>query len=336
MSINNKVKDVAQRENAILRAFKQIWTEHSIILVTILLFVIGGIAEPRFASFSNILVILRQTSIIGVIAVGMAYVIITGGIDLSSGHVVATAGAVLMILQPNPDVPLIVAILACFATATTIGLLNGVIITKARVPAFIVTLAVGIMSRSIALWLVDGTSITGDRDDLVFRGIGTGGVDIFGLFVFPFSLMIWISLALILGGILRYSKYGSYIYAVGGNELAARYSGIAVDRTKIIAYGITGFCAGLAVLLDISRTVTIAVPTAGSMYEFNAITAAVVGGVALSGGRGKILNVFFGAIIVASVPNLMAMLGWSVFLTGFVQGLVILSAVLLQRREKVT
>jgi ribose transport system permease protein len=239
-----------------------------------------------------------------------------------------------MILQPNPHVPLIFAILACLATATAVGLLNGIIITKARVPAFIVTLAVGTMARSIALYLVDGRSITGDRDDTVFRGIGTGGINL-GLFVLPYSLMIWIGLAVLLGCILRYSKFGSYIYAVGGNELAARYSGISVHRTKIIAYGITGFCAGLATLLDISRTVTIAVPTAGSMYEFNAITAAVVGGVALSGGRGKILNVFFGAVIVTVVSNLMQMLGWSVFLTGFVQGTVILAAVLLQRREKV-
>jgi len=275
------------------------------------------------------MVILRQSAIIGVIAMGMTYVIITGGIDLSSGHVVATAGAVLMLLQGNPNVPLIFAILACFAVGTAIGLINGVVITQFRVPAFIVTLAIGIMARSVALYLVDGRSITGDRSDLAFRNIGTGSIGFM-----PNALLIWIGLAVLLGFALKYTKAGSYIYAVGGNEMASKYSGISVNKTKIMAYSLTGFCAALASLLDISRTVTIAVPTAGHMYEFDAITAVVVGGTALNGGRGKILNTFFGVIIVMTVSNLMAMLGLSVLLSGFVKGTVILVAVLLQRREK--
>jgi ribose transport system permease protein len=317
-------------ESQIVRFIKHIWLEYSIIVVTVIIFMIAGVLAPRFVEISNILVILRQASIIGVIAMGMTFVIITGGIDLSSGHVVATSGAVLMILQPNPNVPLIFAILAAFATAALIGAVNGFIITKARVPAFIVTLAVGIIARSVALYLVEGRAITGDRDDFAFRNIGTGSIGFM-----PFSLLIWIILAILLGCILKYTKFGSHVYAVGGNEVASRYSGISVHRTKIIAYTIVGFCAGLSALLDISRTVTIAVPTAGHMYEFEAITAVVIGGVALSGGRGKMLNVFFGVVIVTVVSNLMAMLGLSVFLTGFVKGTVILVAVLLQRREKV-
>jgi len=318
----------AAKQNMPVRVLKHIWSEYSIIVVTVLIFIIAGMLAPRFIQFSNIMVILRQSAIIGVIAVGMSYVIITGGIDLSSGHVVAASGAVLMLLQGNPEIPLIIAILACFAVGTTIGVINGFVITKFRVPAFIVTLAIGIMVRSIALYLVDGRSITGDREDLVFRSIGTGSI---GFLSYP--LLIWIALAVIFGCALKYTKTGSYIYAVGGNEQASKYSGISVNKTKIVAYALTGFCAGLAALLDISRTVTIAVPTAGHMYEFEAITAVVVGGAALSGGRGKILNTFFGAIIITVVANLMAMLGLSVFLTGFVKGAVILVAVLLQRRE---
>jgi len=318
----------AAKQNMPVRVLKHIWSEYSIIVVTVLIFIIAGMLAPRFIQFSNIMVILRQSAIIGVIAVGMSYVIITGGIDLSSGHVVAASGAVLMLLQGNPEIPLIIAILACFAVGTTIGVINGFVITKFRVPAFIVTLAIGIMVRSIALYLVDGRSITGDREDLVFRSIGTGSI---GFLSYP--LLIWIALAVIFGCALKYTKTGSYIYAVGGNEQASKYSGISVNKTKIVAYALTGFCAGLAAILDISRTVTIAVPTAGHMYEFEAITAVVVGGAALSGGRGKILNTFFGAIIITVVANLMAMLGLSVFLTGFVKGAVILVAVLLQRRE---
>jgi len=320
-----------QKENPALRILKHIWAEYSIIVVTIIIFAVAGILAPRFIQLSNIIVILRQSAIIGVIAVGMTYVIITGGIDLSSGHVLATAGGVLMLLQGNPNVPLGVALLACLAVGTTIGIINGFIVTQFRVPAFIVTLAVGIMARSIALYLVDGRSLTGDRDDLIFRGIGTGSIGFM-----PNPLLIWLILAVLLGLALKYTKLGSYTYAVGGSELASKYSGIAVNRTKIFAYALTGFCAGLACILDVSRTVTIAVPTAGHMYEFDAITAVVVGGAALSGGRGKILNTFFGVIIITVVSNLMAMLGLSVLLSGFVKGVVILVAVLLQRRERAT
>jgi ribose transport system permease protein len=236
---------------------------------------------------------------------------------------------VLILLQGNPNIPLIFAILAGCAVGTVIGFINGVIVTKFRVPAFIVTLAVGIMARSIALYLVEGRALTGDSTDHVFRAIGTGSIGFL-----PIPLLIWIFLTVLLGCALKYTKFGTYVYAVGGNEVSSKYSGIAVDRTKIIAYSLTGLCAGMAAILDISRTVTLAVPTAGHMYEFDAITAVVVGGAALSGGRGKVLNTFFGAIIITVVSNLMAMLGISVFLSGFVKGTVILVAVLLQRRER--
>ena len=315
-------------ENKFLRVLKHIWVEYSIIVVTVVIFLVAGMLAPRFIQFSNIMLILRQASIIGIIALGMTYVIITGGIDLSSGHVVATAGAVLILLQGNPYVPLVVAILAGCVVGTVIGFVNGAIVTKFRVPAFIVTLAVGIMARSIALYLVEGRALTGNSNDTVFRAIGTGSIGFL-----PIPLLIWIFLTVLLGCMLKYTKFGTYVYAVGGNEISSKYSGIAVDKTKIIAYSLTGLCAGMAAVLDISRTVTLAVPTAGHMYEFDAITAVVVGGAALSGGRGKILNTFFGAIIITVVSNLMAMLGISVFLSGFVKGMVILVAVLLQRRD---
>ena len=312
----------------IKRIIKHIWMEYSIIVVAVLLFVIAGIFTPRFISIPNILLILRQASIIGVIAMGMTYVIITGNIDLSSGHVVAVSGAILIFLQGNPDVPLIFAILACFAVGTVIGALNGIIVTKLRVPAFIVTLAIGIMVRSAALYLVRGMALTGERVP-EFTGIYTGNT-----WFIPNPLLIWLVLAFLLGGALRYTKFGSYIYAVGGNDTAARYTGISANKVKILAFTITGFCAGLAALLDFSRNAAISVTGAGHMYEFDAITAVVIGGTALSGGRGRILNTFFGVIIISTVSNLMIMFGISPYLAGLVNGLIIMLAVLLQRREK--
>jgi len=317
-----------QNQNPFLRFVKLIWSEYSIILVTILIFTVAGLIAPRFVQVSNIMIMLRQASIIGVLSVGMTFVIITGGIDLSSGGVVTVAGAVLLILQGTPDMPLIVAILACFGAATVLGLINGLIITKFRVPAFIVTLAIGIIARSIALYLVDGQAITGNRVP-EFTEIGTGSLGFM-----PNALMVWIVMSVIFGCVLKFTKYGSYTYAVGGNELASKYSGMSPNKIKIVAYGLTGFCAGLAALLDFSRMAAISVPTAGYLYEFDAITGVVVGGALLSGGRGKMLNTFFGVIIIMTIGNLMNRLEISPFLMGLVKGIVILTAVLLQKREK--
>ena len=317
-----------QGQNPLLRALKFMWSDYSIILVAVVFFIAMGLVNPRFVQLSNIMVILRQASIIGVIAVGMTFVIITGGIDLSSGHVVATAGAVLIYLQGNPEIPLIVAILACLGTATVLGFINGFIITQFRIPAFIVTLAIGVMARSVAVYMVGGRSITGIRE-ASFTQIGAGSIGFI-----PYALIMWIILTLVAGYVLKYTKYGTYTYAVGGSEIAAKYSGISPNKTKVIAYGLTGLCAGMAALLDFSRMASITVPTSGYLYEFDAITAVIVGGTVLSGGRGNVLNTFFGVIIIISVNNLMVMLGVSPYLGGMIRGLVILAAVLLQRREK--
>ena len=323
------MSEAAAQQNIPVRILKHIWREYSIVLVMIIIFVVAGFMSDRFLTVQNMLIILRQASFVGMIALGMTLVIITGGIDLSSGHVVAASGAVLIMLMIYTDIPAILAILACFAVATVIGFINGAFITRFRLPPFIVTLAIGIMVRSIALEVVGGRSISFRDPGGVLHTIGNGTIGFM-----PISLAIWIFSAIIIGCVLAYTKFGSYVYAVGGNETAARYSGIATNKIKLITYAIIGFCAGVAALLDFSRMTAIAVPTAGDMYEFDAITAAVVGGAALSGGRGKIFNTFIGVIIIGSVNNLMIMLGLSPFLHGLLRGTIILVAVLLQRREK--
>jgi ribose transport system permease protein len=153
--------------------------------------------------------------------------------------------------------------------------------------------------------------------------------------IIPYSVIIWLLLAILLGCVLKFTKFGTNIYAVGGNESAARYSGIAVNKTKILAYTLIGTCVGIAATLDISRMVSINASSAGDMYEFDAITAVVVGGTALSGGRGRILGTVVGCIMItAVVGNVMVMVGISSYLAGLVKGVIILAAVLLQRRDK--
>ena len=321
-------------DSRLLQLGKNIWRNYSIVLMFVAILIICGIFAPRFLRPQNLLNILRNTSIVGSIALGMTFVIIAGGMDLSSGPVLATSGAVLIFLQRmvNPDgsplVPLPLAILACCAVAVAFGLLNGVVITKAKLPPFIVTLAVGIIARSITMYVCRGATIMGNNIPQ-FTQIGSGS-----LLGIPIPFIVVIVMAVLFHIFLTRTKYGTYVFAVGGNENAARYSGIKVDRVRIITYMLVGLCTGIAATMEMSRMAAVAAATSGSQYEFEAITAVIVGGTALSGGRGRLLGTIVGFIILGIVNNMMIMLNISPYLSGAVKGAVILFAVLMQRRER--
>jgi ribose transport system permease protein len=322
----------ARTESRFWQFVKGIWGNYSVVVVFFVIIGICGLAAPRFLKPGNLLNILRNTSIVGSIAIGMTFVIIAGGIDLSSGPVFATAGAVLIFLQrmKNPDgspvLPLFVAILGCCAVAMIFGFLNGMVITKAKLPPFIVTLAVGIIARSVTMYICRGATIMGNNI-APFNRIGSGSI-----FNIPIPFLVVIVMAILFHILLTRSKIGTYVFAVGGNENAARYSGIKVDRVKIFTYMLVGLCTGVAATMEMSRMVAAA--TSGSQYEFEAITAVIVGGTALSGGRGRLIGTIVGFIILGIVNNMMIMLNISPYLSGAVKGAVILFAVLLQRRER--
>jgi len=320
-------KPAQNTQDTFIRAAKYLWTEYSLLFILILMFVVFGSIAPRFATVSNIFIILRQASPIGMIALGMTFVIITGGIDLSAGHILAAAGTVLIYIQRNPEIPLAVAILACLVAATFVGFINGNLITRFRLPAFIVTLAVGTILRSLSMFWLRGLTIAG-RAVPEFTQIGNGWIG-----PLPTPLVIWGSFAILLGCVLAYTKFGSYVYAVGGNEQAAKYSGIPVNKIRILAYMLSGFCVGVATVLELSRMAAVNAANSGLLFEFDAITAAIIGGVAISGGRGKIKGAFLGMIIIGLVSNLMIMMGFSPFLSGTVKGVIILAAVLMQKRD---
>ncbi len=323
-----------QTQSSILEFIKGVWRNYSVLVVFIAIILICGAAAPRFLNPDNLLNILRNTSIVGSIALGMTFVIIAGGIDLSSGPVLATAGAVLILLQRmvNPDgtptVPLFLAILACLAVAGGFGFLNGIIITKAKLPPFIVTLAVGIIARSLVMYFMRGATVMGNNIPQ-FTRIGNGSV-----FEIPIPFIIVIVMALGFHIVLTRTKIGTYVFAVGGNENAARYSGIKVDRIRIFTYVLVGVCTGIAATIEMSRMAAVAAATSGSQYEFEAITAVIVGGTSLNGGRGRIVGSIVGFIILGIVNNMMIMLNISPYLSGAVKGGVILFAVLMQRRER--
>ncbi len=320
--------------NRLLHIVETIWRDYSIIVMFAAILGICGILAPRFLNPDNLLNILRNTSTIGAIAIGMTFVIIAGGIDLSSGPVLATAGYVLIVLQGmvRPDhssvVPLWLAVFACAAVATGFGFLNGFIITKAKLPPFIVTLAVGIIARSVVMYMGRGATIMGNKVT-EFTNIGNGSV-----FFIPIPFIIVVAMAFFLHIILTRSKFGTYVFAVGGNENAARYSGVKVNGIKIATYMLVGLCTGVAATIEMSRMAAVAATTSGANYEFEAITAVIVGGTALTGGKGRLIGTVVGFIILGIVNNMMIMLNISPYLSGAVKGAVILFAVLMQRRER--
>jgi ribose transport system permease protein len=326
--------EVTKQKRHFLELLKSLWQKNSVIVVFVVIIILCGIAAPRFLRPDNLLNILRNTSIVGVIALGMTFVIIGGGIDLSSGPILATSGAILIFLQRmvtpdgDPLLPLWLAILACLAVATGFGFINGIIITKASLPPFIVTLAVGIIARSVVMYICRGATIMGNRI-VEFTRIGNGSI-----FRIPIPFIIAVLLAVVLHIILTRSKIGTYVFAVGGNEDAARFSGIKVDRIKIFTYMLVGLCTGIAATIEMSRMAAVAAATSGSLYEFEAITAVIIGGTSLSGGKGRLIGTIVGFILLGIVNNMMIMLNISPYLSGAVKGAVILFAVLIQRRER--
>jgi len=322
----------------------RVWRDYSILVVFVVIIVICAVAAPRFILADNLLNILRNTSTVGAIALGMTLVIIAGGIDLSSGPVLAVSGAVLILLQRmvnadgSPALPLAVAIAACLAVATAFGFVNGIIVTKAQLPPFIVTLAVGIIARSLVMYFMRGATVMGNNIPQ-FTGIGNGSLLSFhiGSVSFPgipIPFIVAIAMAVVFHVLLTRTKFGTYVFAVGGNENAARYSGIKVDRIRIATYMLVGLCTGIAATIEMSRMAAVAATTSGAQYEFEAITAVIVGGTSLSGGKGRIVGSIVGFIILGIVNNMMIMLNISPYLSGAVKGAVILFAVLMQRRER--
>jgi ribose transport system permease protein len=307
---------------------KKIWDDYSIVVVVLLIVAACSIAAPRFLTVNNIMAISRNSSIIGMIALGMTFVIIAGGIDLSGGHILVASGAILIMLQKNPNIPIPVAIMCCIGVALAVGVLSGTIITKANLPPFIVTLAIGIFFRSITMHICKGATITG-RNIPEFTTIGMGSIG-----VVPIPLIVFLVFAVVLSLVLKYTKFGSYVYAIGGNENAARYSGINVHLIKIGTYVLLGLCIGVASTLDFSRMAAVSAAQSGLQYEFDAITAVIIGGTPLSGGRGRILGTCIGVFILGIVSNIMVMMNISPFLSGAVKGAIILIAVLLQKQDK--
>lgn len=288
--------------------------------------IILSILSPNFLSLDNILNILRQVSINALIAFGMTFVILTGGIDLSVGSMLALAAALTAGLMASGMDPILAMLLGLLAGAI-MGAINGFVITKGKVAPFIATLATMTIFRGLALVYTEGRPITGLSKDLSFELMGRGYF--FGVPV-P---VIWMLISYaILYFILKKTTFGRRVYAIGGNEEASILSGIKVDRVKIWVYSITGLLSALAGIILTSR-LNSAQPTAGTAYELDAIAAVVLGGTSLSGGRGWIFGTMVGALIIGVLNNGLNLLDVSSFYQQVVKGGVILLAVILDRKK---
>lgn len=292
----------------------------------ILIIVIITAINPSFLSMSNIFNVLRQVSINALIAFGMTFVILTGGIDLSVGSILALTGAVTAGMMASGIDPIFAMLLGLFLGAV-LGAINGVIIAKGKVAPFIATLATMTIYRGLTLVYTEGRPISGLGDSVSFQMLGKGYF--LGIPVPVVTMLISFG---ILYFILKKTTFGRRVYAVGGNEEAAVLSGINADRIKIYVYSLVGALAGLASLILTSR-LNSAQPTAGQMFELDAIAAVVLGGTSLTGGRGWIVGTLIGALIIGVLNNGLNLIGVSSFFQQVVKGAVILLAVLLDRKK---
>lgn len=294
----------------------------SSLIVLIVLCVALSIAEPAFHSFNNLINILQQVTTIAVLALGVNVVIFTDGIDISVGSVVAFTGIVMGKIIVEGGMPTIVGIAAALIIGALCGTFNGIMISKFKLQPMIATLAMMSMARGAAYTIADGNTITGYSAG--FRWIGTGTIP--GTQI-PVQIIFMIALYIVFYYVMKYRKFGRYIYSIGGNEEATRLSGINVDKYKTLAYTLSGLCAGISSVI-LTAKLNSAQSTAGLDYEMDAIASCVIGGTSLLGGSGSVWGTFVGAIIMIVIRNGLNLLNVSSNLQKLVIGVVILLAVL--------
>ena len=304
------------------KKLKSMLGSYGIIFVLILLIAVFACLSDRFLMPNNIFNILRQSSIVGIISVGMTFVMLTGGIDLSCGSIVGAScvGAALLMTAAKPWHP-VLACVVMVAFGTILGVANAFFIAQLKVPPFIATLGTMTSVRGIAYIITGGLPVFGFNRSFTVIGQGYVGVVpipvIIMVVVFAFGIIF-----------LNKTRMGRHIYGVGGNEEAARLSGVNVKKIKYLVYGVSGFMSSLAGVVLLAR-VNSGQPNAGTGYEMDVITGVVLGGVSMSGGQGRLIMVVVGVLIMGILTNGMTMLTINEYVQQFIKGLVLIGAVAL-------
>lgn len=308
--------------------FKKLLSDYSIILVTVCMIIVATILQgTTFLTPQNFVNILRNNAVIGIIAFGMSFVIISGNIDLSvSSQLVAVAAVLISIINSTGSI--ILGIFAAVAFSCALSFIVGIVVTKGRVPSFIVTLGMQYIYRSFCMYFMEGGGFTGNVD--AFKAISN--TNLFGWL--PMSIVYFLLMFVLYFYISKYTRLGRHIYAVGSNEKATRLSGINTDRIRIIAFILLGIAVAVAAITEASRMNSINSTSSGTAYELNAIAMAVVGGIAMEGGKGSLVGTIFGILILGIINNILTLIGVDVYLVNAFKGAIIIAAVLFQRKEK--
>ena len=300
-------------------------SELTTVIALIILMAVITIINSNFLTANNLLNLLLQVTSNALIAFGMTFVILTGGIDLSVGSILALSSALTAGLLGS-GMPVTLAILISLILGCILGMINGLLISYGKLAPFIVTLATMTIFRGATLVYTNGNPITkGLSDTFLFQFLGQGYI--VGI---PFPVIIMFIVFIVLYVLLHKTAFGKSVYAIGGNEKAAYISGVKLNKVKIIIYSISGIMASISGLIITSR-LSSAQPTAGASYEMDAIAAVVLGGTSLSGGKGRILGTLIGALIIGVLNNGLNIIGVSAFWQQVVKGVVILIAVLIDR-----
>jgi ribose/xylose/arabinose/galactoside ABC-type transport system permease subunit len=303
--------------------------QYGLLVVILFLMMIMSIVQPAFMTSGNLLNILKQISVNGMLALGVSFVIMSGGIDLSIGSnvMLATlAAGSIVINHPDEPVYIIFAIVAALAVCTVFGLLNGIFVAFFRMPPFIVTMGFMSIIRGVGYLYCNGQPYVLKAP--YYRFIGQGNV--LGI---PFPALLLVVAIIIFYYLLNWTKFGRYILAVGGNENAALTSGVNTKKTKMLVYGLCGLMGGVGGLILGSR-LNAGNPTLGQSYEMDAIAAVVIGGASLDGGIGTMLGTVLGIVTIGLISNALNLLGVSSYLQMVFQGVIILAAVLMDVRTK--
>ncbi len=304
----------------------------------IALFIIFSLASPNFFQFDNIIGILLATAVNGILALGVTFVIITGGIDLSVGTVMTLSAVMTGVFVTNLGLPIIFGILGGILTGALAGLTNGLIISKMKVPPFVATLGVMYAAKGLSL-VISGTKPIYFNDTPIYNKIAMGSIlgGIIPGFEIPNAVLILFGAALIAGVILTKSILGRYTFAVGSNEEATRLSGVNVDAWKAAVYMLCGAFAGLGGIIMASR-LNSAQPALGAGYELDAIAAVVIGGTSLSGGEGTITGTIIGAFLMSTLVNGLRILSvpqeWQIVVTGAILVLAVYADIARRRGRK--
>ena len=325
---------------------KKFFQEYGVLVAFVVLFGINATRGADFLQAENLRNLLSQNAYVGIVAIGMTFVIMTAGIDLSVGSLVAFCGAVAVlalnrqVAGGTPDnVAILLAALASVGVGLVCGLANGIVIAYGRVAPFVVTLAGLAGFRSLALVLGQGGEIRSTTR--VFADFGFGGLPIPGLvtqrgapLLLTWSLLAFFAVALVASFLLNKTRFGRYVMAVGANERAARYSAINTQAVKVAAYSLLGALSGLAAWGNAARMNSVGTGSVGTFYELDAIAAVVIGGTSLRGGKGRIWGTVVGVVLLTLITNMMTAYRIDTNWQGMVKGAVILVAVLLQRGSK--